>query len=141
AGRVTGVQGGSTSRTSTSTTTPPATPDWSSWWSTRPAPTTWRPRSGSGAGRTIGEGSANHVRPHPATSLSAWPGPPTSKDIPVSARTGVVVAIDGPSGSGKSSTSRGAATRLGLRYLDTGAMYRAMTWWMLRHGVPVADTA
>jgi len=59
----------------------------------------------------------------------------------VSARTGVVVAIDGPSGSGKSSTSRGVATRLGLRYLDTGAMYRAMTWWMLRHHVPVDDPA
>jgi CMP/dCMP kinase len=57
----------------------------------------------------------------------------------VSARTGVVVAIDGPSGSGKSSTSRGVATRLGMRYLDTGAMYRAMTWWMLRHDVPVDD--
>jgi cytidylate kinase len=53
----------------------------------------------------------------------------------------VVVAIDGPSGSGKSSTSRGVATRLGLRYLDTGAMYRAMTWWMLRHEVPVDDPA
>jgi cytidylate kinase len=53
----------------------------------------------------------------------------------------VVVAIDGPSGSGKSSTSRGVATRLGLRYLDTGAMYRAMTWWMLRHHVPVDDPA
>jgi cytidylate kinase len=57
------------------------------------------------------------------------------------ARTGVVVAIDGPSGSGKSSTSRGVAARLGLRYLDTGAMYRAITWWMLRHGVPVDDPA
>ena len=57
------------------------------------------------------------------------------------ARTGVVVAIDGPSGSGKSSTSRGVATRLGLRYLDTGAMYRAMTWWMLRHHVPVDEAA
>jgi cytidylate kinase len=57
----------------------------------------------------------------------------------VSARTGVVVAIDGPSGSGKSSTSRGVATRLGLRYLDTGAMYRALTWWMLGHDVPVDD--
>jgi CMP/dCMP kinase len=57
------------------------------------------------------------------------------------ARTGVVVAIDGTSGSGKSSTSRGVATRLGLRYLDTGAMYRAMTWWMLRHDVPVDDPA
>ena len=55
----------------------------------------------------------------------------------MSARTGVVVAIDGPSGSGKSSTSRGVATRLGLRYLDTGAMYRAMTWWLLRNGVDV----
>jgi cytidylate kinase len=57
------------------------------------------------------------------------------------ARTGVVVAIDGPSGSGKSSTSRGVATRLGLHYLDTGAMYRAITWWMLRHPVPVDDPA
>jgi cytidylate kinase len=52
---------------------------------------------------------------------------------------GLVIAIDGPSGSGKSSTSRGVADRLGLRYLDTGAMYRAMTWWMLRHGVDVHD--
>ena len=57
------------------------------------------------------------------------------------ARTGVVVAIDGPSGSGKSSTSRGVARRLGLRYLDTGAMYRAITWWMLRNDVPVDDPA
>ena len=52
---------------------------------------------------------------------------------------GVVVAMDGPSGSGKSSTSRGVAVRLGLRYLDTGAMYRAMTWWMLEHGIDVDD--
>jgi len=51
----------------------------------------------------------------------------------------VVVAVDGTSGSGKSSTSRGVAARLGLRYLDTGAMYRAMTWWMLQHGVDVHD--
>ena len=51
----------------------------------------------------------------------------------------IVVAIDGPSGSGKSSTSRGVAVRLGLRYLDTGAMYRGMTWWMLREGVDVHD--
>lgn len=49
--------------------------------------------------------------------------------------------MDGPSGSGKSSTSRGVATRLGLRYLDTGAMFRALTWWMLRHGVDVDDPA
>ena len=49
------------------------------------------------------------------------------------------MAVDGTSGSGKSSTSRGVARRLGLRYLDTGAMYRAVTWWMLRHQVDVHD--
>lgn len=53
----------------------------------------------------------------------------------------VVVAMDGPSGSGKSSTARGVAARLGLRYLDTGAQFRAMTVWMLRHGVDVHDPA
>jgi len=58
-----------------------------------------------------------------------------------SASPGIVVAVDGTSGSGKSSTSRGVADRLGLRYLDTGAMYRAMTWWMLHHGVDVHDPA
>ncbi|MFD0688527.1 (d)CMP kinase [Actinomadura fibrosa] len=51
----------------------------------------------------------------------------------------LVIAMDGPSGSGKSSASKGVARALGLRYLDTGAMYRAMTWWMLRNGVPVDD--
>lgn len=54
--------------------------------------------------------------------------------------TPIVVAIDGPSGSGKSSTSREVARRLGLRYLDTGAMYRAITWWMLDTGIDVSDT-
>ncbi len=51
----------------------------------------------------------------------------------------VVVAVDGTSGSGKSSTSRGVAARLGLRYLDTGAQFRAVTWWMLAHGIDVRD--
>lgn len=53
----------------------------------------------------------------------------------------LVVAVDGTSGSGKSSTCRGVASRLGLRYLDTGAMFRAMTWWMLTRGVDVHDAA
>jgi myo-inositol-1-phosphate synthase len=53
----------------------------------------------------------------------------------------LVVAVDGTSGSGKSSTSRGVAERLGLRYLDTGAMFRAMTWWLLREGIDVRDEA
>jgi cytidylate kinase len=51
----------------------------------------------------------------------------------------VVVAIDGPSGSGKSTVSRAVAARLGLSFLDTGAMYRAMTWWMLANEVEVED--
>ena len=53
--------------------------------------------------------------------------------------TSIVVAVDGTSGSGKSSTCRGVASRLGLRYLDTGAQFRAMTWWMLGEGVDVHD--
>ncbi|WP_460742135.1 (d)CMP kinase [Mariniluteicoccus endophyticus] len=53
--------------------------------------------------------------------------------------TSLVIAIDGPSGSGKSSTSRGVAERLGLAYLDTGAMYRAATWLVLRDDVHDAD--
>lgn len=55
--------------------------------------------------------------------------------------TPIVIAIDGPSGSGKSSTSRGVATALGYDYLDTGAMYRAMTWALLQRGVDVEDAA
>lgn len=51
----------------------------------------------------------------------------------------LVVAVDGPSGSGKSSTARGVATRLGLRYLDTGAQFRAVTAWMLDAGVDTTD--
>ncbi|MEV6425907.1 (d)CMP kinase [Streptomyces sp. NPDC051662] len=53
----------------------------------------------------------------------------------------VIVAIDGPSGTGKSSTSKAVAAQLGLRYLDTGAQYRAMTWWMITNGVDVSDAA
>lgn len=47
--------------------------------------------------------------------------------------------MDGPSGSGKSSTARGVADRLGLRYLDTGAQFRAATIWLLDEGVDVND--
>ncbi len=56
-------------------------------------------------------------------------------------RVGLVVAVDGTSGSGKSSTSRGVAARLGLRYLDTGAMFRAVTWALLEAGIDVHDAA
>ncbi|MFB6842400.1 (d)CMP kinase [Streptomyces sp. NPDC056361] len=51
----------------------------------------------------------------------------------------MIVAIDGPSGTGKSSTSKAVAAKLGLSYLDTGAQYRAITWWMISNGVDVHD--
>ncbi|AWW40349.1 MULTISPECIES: (d)CMP kinase [Streptomyces] len=51
----------------------------------------------------------------------------------------VIVAIDGPSGTGKSSTSKAVAAQLGLSYLDTGAQYRAITWWMVANGIDVED--
>ncbi len=50
-----------------------------------------------------------------------------------------VVAVDGPGGSGKSTVARGVATRLGMRYLDTGAMYRALSWVALEHRVDIED--
>lgn len=53
--------------------------------------------------------------------------------------TPVVIAIDGPAGTGKSSVSRGLARRLGARYLDTGSMYRIVTLAALRAGVDLAD--
>lgn len=53
----------------------------------------------------------------------------------------LVVAIDGPSGSGKSTVARRVAESLGLRFLDTGAMYRALTWWLLEQGVDLMDRA
>ncbi|MEU2895731.1 (d)CMP kinase [Streptomyces sp. NPDC088106] len=51
----------------------------------------------------------------------------------------VIVAIDGPSGTGKSSTSKAVAAQLGLNYLDTGAQYRAITWWMVNNGIDIED--
>jgi len=51
----------------------------------------------------------------------------------------LIIAIDGPSGSGKSSVSRAVATELGLDYLDTGSMYRAMTWFIQELGIDVND--
>ncbi|GGZ53573.1 cytidylate kinase [Streptomyces inusitatus] len=53
----------------------------------------------------------------------------------------VIVAIDGPAGTGKSSTSKAVAAALGLSYLDTGAQYRAITWWMVSKGIDLSDPA
>jgi cytidylate kinase len=51
----------------------------------------------------------------------------------------VIVAIDGPAGAGKSSVARLLARRLGFRYLDTGAMYRALAWLALERGATLQD--
>lgn len=51
----------------------------------------------------------------------------------------VTIAIDGPSGSGKSSVSRAVAAELGLTYLDTGAMYRALAWWCLDQDIDLDE--
>ena len=51
----------------------------------------------------------------------------------------MIVAIDGPAGAGKSTVARKLAGRLGFRYLDTGAMYRALTWLAMREALPLGD--
>ena len=53
----------------------------------------------------------------------------------------MIIAIDGPAGAGKSTVARRLAERLGIRYLDTGAMYRALTWLAQREGIPLEDGA
>lgn len=77
-----------------------------------------------------------------AVTRLASAGPPRAREeLESDVHRPLVIAVDGPSGSGKSSAARGAASALGLRYLDTGAMYRAVTWWMLEHGIDLADTS
>jgi cytidylate kinase len=51
----------------------------------------------------------------------------------------VIVAIDGPAGAGKSTVAKALAERLGFRYLDTGAMYRALTWLAMQRGIELGD--
>ena len=51
----------------------------------------------------------------------------------------MIVAIDGPAGAGKSTVASRLAERLGFRYLDTGAMYRALTWLAMHEGIPLAE--
>jgi cytidylate kinase len=53
----------------------------------------------------------------------------------------MIIAIDGPAGAGKSTVARRLAERLEFRYLDTGAMYRALTWLAIQRGLPLADGA
>ncbi len=57
------------------------------------------------------------------------------------ARVGITIAIDGPAGSGKSTVSKRIAATCGIGYLDTGAMYRSLTWYCLDRGIDLSDTA
>ena len=54
-------------------------------------------------------------------------------------RPNMVIAVDGPSGSGKSSISKESATRLGYNFLDTGAMYRSLTWFCVSNNLREED--
>ena len=55
--------------------------------------------------------------------------------------TPLSISLDGPGSSGKSSVGAAAAGQLGYRFLDTGVLYRAITWLSLHLGVPADDTA
>jgi CMP/dCMP kinase len=77
------------------------------------------------------------VTEHPAAAHPAAKHPAAA---PSAARyPGLVIAVDGPAGAGKSTAARGVARALGLRYLDTGSTYRALTWWLLARGEDVSD--
>jgi cytidylate kinase len=92
----------------------------------------WRPADGQSAGNI-----AFVTNSAPSTQQASASG---SRDKPDGWAAGPVIAVDGPAGSGKSSAARGVARALSLRYLDTGAMYRALTWWLLARGVDVSDS-
>ena len=90
----------------------------------------WPPAAGRFAG------SIAFVTKHPGAEHSAA----EHSDAEHSAGCpGLVIAVDGPAGSGKSTAARGVARALGLRYLDTGSTYRALTWWLLAHGQDISD--
>ena len=133
------VRPGSTSRTSASSTRRGSRWAWWSWpW--RPAP---RPAwSAALAGARLGRARRGRVASGVPTPLTCrGPACPRPATTPPAAHRAAVWSSPstGRPGSGKSSVSREVARRLGLRYLDTGAMYRALTWWALDAGVDLAD--
>jgi CMP/dCMP kinase len=81
------------------------------------------------------------VAKHPDESADDVAGgrPADPAAVPAPEYPGIVIAVDGPAGSGKSTAARGVARVLGLRYLDTGSTYRALTWWLLAHAADVGD--
>src|SRR4051812_14126702 len=90
--------------------------------------------------QTFGGLPAASCRPRlrPA-SLQRTPSHSPDRPPTVWTRPPMIVAIDGPAGAGKSTVARALAERLGFRYLDTGAMYRALTWLAMQRGVQLGD--
>ncbi len=74
---------------------------------------------------------------HPAAKHPAAKHPAAKH--PAAKYPGLVIAVDGLAGAGKSTAARGVARALGLRYLDTGSIYRALTWWLLAGGEDISD--
>jgi pantoate ligase / CMP/dCMP kinase len=74
-------------------------------------------------------------------AVAAYCGPSRLIDHVFLMTRAPIVAIDGPAGAGKSTVTQALAKRLGLLYLDTGAMYRALTWWIQRQGMDPADAS
>jgi len=72
-------------------------------------------------------------------AVAAWLGSARLIDNVILARRGAIIALDGPAGAGKSTVTRRVAAALGLLFLDTGAMYRAVAWLALDQGVDVTD--
>lgn len=85
----------------------------------------------AGTGDAEGEASAARTRRRRGGRRSTAGGRTRSRRL--------IVAIDGPAGSGKSTTAKVLARRLGLPYIDTGAMYRVVTWKAMREGVDFSD--
>src|SRR5690606_105654 len=104
-------------------------------WSIRPAPSSASPRSASSPVQCAGRSMAS------SRAAGRLRAPPMTDHSTTSVTEPLIVAIDGPAGSGKSSVSKQVARRLGFGYLDTGAAYRALAWHALGHGIDTSDAA
>jgi CMP/dCMP kinase len=82
--------------------------------------------------------AAQHPAAEPSGAEHLTARPPDTRH-PAGKHAGLVIAVDGPAGAGKSTAARGVARALGLRYLDTGSIYRALTWWLLAQGADMSD--
>ena len=97
-------------------------------------------RSNGGAGLPPEDETRAEDTP-PAGAMGVEDAPPAGDVRVEGAITPLTIAVDGPAASGKSTISRAVAAELGLLYLDTGAMYRAVTWLALQKGLDPADEA